>query len=190
MNSVIRKLSVICDSEEIIAGYLNTFPCMFIASLKSEQLTKDISESDLTYVKCKTHDTDAFCIVNNAYRDEDFIRLGIWWCRKHETKSVLITFPMREKVNQRRLLEITGKVYNGMGQVKEKLEFGVPFMNTEVCFAKVFGKSIALDDNAELFETDLKPYATVNGRRMADERFKRKYPYFEMLPMRDSSSIG
>ncbi|WP_081861079.1 hypothetical protein [Butyrivibrio sp. AE2032] len=51
-------------------------------------------------------------------------------------------------------------------------------------------KSIALDDNAELFETDLKPYATVNGCRMADERFKRKYPYFEMLPMRDSSSIG
>lgn len=35
MNSVIRKLSVICDSEEIIAGYLNTFPCMFIALLKS-----------------------------------------------------------------------------------------------------------------------------------------------------------
>lgn len=189
MSSVIRQPGVTCETDEIIAGYVNDIPCMFIASSDSEQLANDISESDLTFIKCRAHGDVAFCVANNAYRDEDFIRLGIEWCRKHETKSVLITFPVRENVNRRKLAGIKAIVYNGKGQVKEKLEYGVPFMDTEVCFAKVFGKSIALDDKAELFETDLKPYATVNGRRMADERFKRKYPYFEMLPMRDFSSI-
>lgn len=137
---VVHQPAAICDTYETILKYVSSSPCIFISAYNgseySKQLSNAIMKSDLTYIKCRTHDTDAFCIVNNAYRDEDFIRLGIWWCRKHETKSVLITFPMREKVNQRRLLEITGKVYNGMGQVKEKLEFGVPFMNTKVFFCQ------------------------------------------------------
>ena len=176
MRSVIRRPGVICDAGETIAGYVNAIPCMFIASSDSEQLANDISESDLTYIKCQCGLNEAFCVVNNGYINDHFVRLGVEWCRKYKTETILITFPIREKVNQRRLMKIVGKVYGSMGQVNEELEFSVPFTDTDACFDRVFGKHIALGDKAELVETDLEPYATVNGRRMADIRFKRKYP--------------
>lgn len=62
---------------------------------------------------------EAFCVVNYGYNDDDFVKLGVELCRKFENKPVLITFPVREKVNQRRLIEKVGKVYNGKGQFKE-----------------------------------------------------------------------
>ena len=137
---------------------------------------KEIDKSDLTYIKCQGGLYEAFCVVNNGCCDEDFVKLGVELCRKFENKAVLITFPIREKVNQRRLIEIVGKVYNGKGQVKEKLEFGIPFKDTDECFARVFGKPISLDDKAEIVVTDLTPPATINGRFIAHTSFKNKYP--------------
>lgn len=176
--------SVWCSTYETVAQYVNSMTCIFISAFRGdpcrdeyyEQLLKEVDKSDLTCIKCRGGLYEAFCVVNNGYNDDDFVKLGVELCRKFENKSVLITFPVREKVNQRRLIEIVGKVYNGKGQVKEKLEFGIPFMNTDECFARVFGKRVALVDKAELVATDLTPPATVNGRFIAHNKFKRKYP--------------
>ena len=176
--------AVRCNTYETVAKYVNSMPCIFISAFRGEpcrdeyyeQLVKEVDKSDLTYIKCQGGLYEAFCVVNNGCCDEDFVKLGVELCRKFENKSVLITFPIREKVNQRRLIEIVGKVYNGKGQVKEKLEFGIPFKDTDECFARVFGKPVALDDKAEIVITDLTPPATINGRFIAHTRFKNKYP--------------
>ena len=182
--SVIHQPSVQCDLYETVANYVNRMPCIFISAYRGdpcrdeyyEQLVKEIDKSDLTYIKCQGGLYEAFCVVNNGCCDEDFVKLGVELCRKFENKAVLITFPIREKVNQRRLIEIVGKVYNGKGQVKEKLEFGIPFKEADECFARVFGKPVSLDDKAEIVITDLTPPATINGRFIAHTRFKNKYP--------------
>ena len=176
MGSVIRQPGVICEAHEIIAGYASDIPCMFIASSDSEQLAADISESDMTYIKCRVRGDDAFCVVNNAYRDEDFIRLGIWWCSKHETKSVLITFPIRENSNRRKLTGIKAIVYNGKGQVKETLEFGAPFSDMDQCFTRAFGRAVSIEDTAELVRTSAERYSGTAGYVIAVHRFKDKYP--------------
>ncbi len=176
--------SVWCSTYETVAQYVNSMPCIFISAFRGdpcrdeyyEQLLKEVDKSDLTYIKCRGGLYEAFCVVNNGYNDDDFVKLGVELCRKFENKSVLITFPVREKVNQRRLIEIVGKVYNGKGQVKEKLEFGIPFKDADECFARVFGKPVSLDDKAEIVITDLTPPATINGRFIAHTRFKNKYP--------------
>ena len=176
--------AVQCDTYETVTKYVNSMSCIFISAFRGdpcrdeyyEQLLKEVNKSDLTYIKCKGSLYEAFCVVNNGCCDEDFVKLGVELCRKFENKSFLITFPVREKVNQRRLIGIVGKVYNGKGQVKEKLEFSIPFKDTDECFARVFGKLVALDDKAEIVITDLTPPATINGRFIAHTRFKNKYP--------------
>ena len=181
---VVHQPAAICDAYVTISKYVSSLPCMFIAAFVGEDYGEEYGEllsnalikSDLTYIKCQCGINEAFCVVNNGYTNEDFIKLGIDWCRKYETETVLITFPIREKVNQRRLMEIVGKVYNADVQVNEKLEFSVPFANSDECFAKVFGKPVALDDKAEIVITDLTPPATINGRFIAHTRFKNKYP--------------
>lgn len=176
--------AVHCDTYEAVEKYVNSMPCIFISAFRGdpcrdeyyEQLLKEVDKSDLTYIKCKGGLNEAVCVVNNGYNDEDFVKLGVEWCGKYENKAILITFPIREEVNQRRLIKIVGEVYNGEGQVKEKFEFCVPFTGTDECFARVFGKPVALDDKAEIVITDLMPPATNNGRFIAHTRFKNKYP--------------
>ena len=194
---VIHQPDEECDTNKIIAESVSAVPCMFIAAFRSdlsreenkersEQLEKDIFKSDLTYIRCKGHRTDTdgteliedgFLVVNNGYNNEDFVKLGIEWCRKYEKEAVLITFPDREKVNQRRLLGIDVRVYNDQGEVKERMEFtDLPFTGAEQCFVKAYGKTFALDSSSELMSTSLTPPATVNGHRMASIRFRNKYP--------------
>jgi hypothetical protein len=181
---VVHQPAAVCDAYETISKYVSLLPCMFITAFVGEEYAEEYCEllanaiikSDLTYIKCQCGMNEAFCVVNNGYTNEDFIKLGIDWCKKYESETVLISFPIREKVNQRRLVEIVGKVYNGMGQVNEELEFDVPFTNADECFAKVFGMPAALEDNAQIVTTDLTPPATINGHRMAHTRFKIKYP--------------
>ena len=194
---VIHQPDEECDTNKTIAENVSTVPCMFIAAFRSdisieenkersEQLAKNIFKSDLTYIRCRGHRTDtdgteliedAFCVVNNGYNNEDFIKLGIEWCRKYEKKAVLISFPNREKVNQRRLLGIAVRVYNDQGEVKERMEFtDLPFSGSEQCFAKAYGKNFALESSSEIMRTSLTSPATVNGHLMASIRFRNKYP--------------
>ena len=179
---VVHKPVAICDTFETLEKFASALPCIFISayngSEESEKLSNAIIKSDLTYIKCQNGILEAFCVVNNGYTNDDFVKLGIEWCRKYECKSVLITFPKREKINQRRLISICGKAYNSKGQLKETVEFSVPFKDTCECFARVFGKHVALDGKSEIVETDLTPPQTISGRRMAHARFILKYPSF------------
>lgn len=194
---IVHQPADVCDTYGTIAKHVNYLPCMFIAAFRSdlsreensarnEQLAKDIFDSGLTYIRCHGHrlDTDgtemtedAFCVVNNGYTIECFEKLAAGWCRKLEKKAVLVTFPVREQVNQRRLLEIKGIVFNGQGGIMERMEFtNLPFDETDQCFTKAYGKSFSLDASSVIIRTSLTPPETVNGHRMAYNRFKRKYP--------------
>ena len=178
---VVHRPAYLCDTNKTIAKYVSSMPCVFISAYYGnefgEQLSNAIAKSDLTYIKCQNVIHEAFCVVNNGYPKDDFIKPAVDWCREYESKSVLITFPKREKINQRRLISIYGKVYNSKGLVKETTEFNVPFKDTNECFARVFGKHVSLDEKSEIVETDLTPPETVNGHRMAHNRFILKYPY-------------
>ena len=194
---VIHQPDIECDTNKTIAESVSAVPCMFIAAFRSdlsreenkersELLEKNIFKSDLTYIRCKGHRTDTdgteliedgFLVVNNGYNNEDFVKLGIEWCRKYEKKAVLVTIPVREEINQRRLMKIAGHVYDGQGQIKDRMEFTeLPFSETEKCFAKAFGKAFELESSSEIMRTSLTLPATVNGHLMASVRFRNKYP--------------
>ena len=194
---VIHQPDIECDTDKTIAEYISAVPCMFISAFRSdlsreennersECLAKDIFKSDLTYIRCRGHRTDTdgteliedgFFVVDNGYINDDFLKLGIEWCRKYEKKAVLISFPDMEKVNQRRLQGIVVSAYNSQGEVKERMEFtDLPFSDAEQCFAKVYGKDFSLEDTAELNTTSLERYSGMAGFVMASRRFKNKYP--------------
>ena len=194
---VVHQPAVHCDTHETIAKYVSEIPCMFIAAFRSDlsrdenrerndQLEKDIIKSDLTYIKCLGHRTDTdgtelieagFFVVDNAFINNDFIKLGVEWCRRLEKKVVLITFPDREELNQRRLMGISVNVYNAQREVREKIYFSdLPFAGSEQCFAKAYGKNFTLYDSSELVTTSLERYSGTAGFVMALRRFKNKYP--------------
>ena len=197
--TVDRQPATVCDTQKTIAEYVNKLPCMFISAFRSDlsdeenaersrKLEKKVIKSDLIYVKCIGHRIApdgsemteiSFCVVNNGYNKGDFIKLGIDWCEDLEKKAVMLAIPIRERVNQRRLLKIEGRVYNGEGELKEELEFGVPFEDIEQCFAKAYGKTFELEEKAEIVVTDLTPPGTVNGHMLAHYRFEGKYPWIK-----------
>lgn len=194
---VIHQQAEKCDTYETIARFVNYLPCMFISAFRSdlsreenkersERLALDIEKSDLTYIRCKGHRTDtdgteliedAFCVVNSGYTNKCFGRLASEWCRKFEKKAVLITIPVREQINLRKLLKIAAYVYDGQGQIKDRVEFiDLPFSETDQCFTKAYGKTFALESSSGIVRTSMEPPATVNGHRMAFIRFQKKYP--------------
>ena len=194
---VIHQPAEKCDTYETIAKFVNFLPCMFISAFRSdlsreenkqrsERLAQDIEKSDLTYIRCRGHRTDtdrteliedAFCVVNSGYTSACFKRLASEWCRKYEKKAVLVTVPVREQINLRRLLKIACYIYNTQGEIKERFEYNnLPFSETDQCFAKAYGKSFVLESSSEIVRTSLTPPETVNGHRMAFIRFRNKYP--------------
>ena len=194
---VIHQPAEKCDTYETIARFVNYLPCMFISAFRSdlsreenkersERLALDIEKSDLTYIRCKGHRTDtdgteliedAFCVVNSGYTNKCFGRLASEWCRKFEKKAVLITIPVREQINLRKLLKIAAYVYDGQDQIKDRMEFtDLPFSETDQCFNKAYGKTFNLESSSEIVRTSMEPPATVNGHRMAFIRFQKKYP--------------
>lgn len=187
---------VMASSFSRVVEFMNKYDCIFITAFRSEyshkqnmkrnkQLADDIHNSDLTYIKAKggfietvgddkvrvTEDT--FCVVNNGYRTEDFIKLGVSWCKKYDQEAVLITTPFQDKANNH-ALNIIGVYYNASGSIDMKFD-NATIQDAEEYFTNVCGKDFVLS-TTELFATDYQPYSTTAGYVMAKQRFKSKYP--------------
>jgi hypothetical protein len=176
---------------------MNTCDCIFITAYRSEyshnqnqkrnkQLADDIHDSGLTYIKAKggfieTADSgekvrvteDTFCVVNNGYRTEDFIKLGVSWCGKYDQEAVLITVPKQDK-SKNHALNVVGIYYDGNGNVDMKFDHAT-IQDAEEYFTNICGKDFVLS-STEVFATDLKPYSTTAGYIMAKRLFRSKYP--------------
>ena len=188
---------VMCSSFSRCVEFMNKYDCMFITAFRSEyshkenrrrnkQLAMDIHNSDLTYIKAlggfvetlsdgtKQRVTEeTFCIVNNGYTTEDFIKLAIEWCGKYEQEAVLVTSPHQDKTRNY-ALNIVGTYYTASGSVDMEFDHA-NIGDVEEYFTNICGKDFVLS-STQIFATDLMPFATVNGRRMASIRFARKYP--------------
>ena len=116
---------------------------------------------------------ETFCIVNNGYTTEDFIKLAIDWCGKYEQEAVLVTSPHQDKTRNY-ALNIVGTYYTASGNVDMEFDHA-NIGDVEEYFTNICGKDFVLS-STQIFATDLMPFATVNGRRMASIRFARKYP--------------
>ena len=188
---------IVASSFSHVVDYMNKYDCIFITAYRSEyshkqnikrnkQLADDIHSSELTYIKAKggfietiadgdkirvTEDT--FCVVNNRYRTEDFIKLGVSWCKKYDQDAVLITTPTQNK-NRNYALNVVGRYYTQSGAIDMKFD-NATIQDAEEYFTNICGKDFVLS-STELFATDYMPYSTTAGYVMAKRLFRAKYP--------------
>ena len=176
--------------------YMNKYNCMFITAFRSEythaenklrnkELEADIHRSNLTFIKAhggfveKTADgdkrvtEDTFCIVDNCYTVRDFIRLGVYWCKKYGQDAVLITTPSQDKTRNY-ALNIVGRYYDKNGNIDMEFDHAT-VGDVDEYFTNMCGKDFVLS-STQVFASDIEPFATINGARMASNRFARKYP--------------
>lgn len=192
---------VTCSSFSKIVEYMNTRPCILISAFRggnskqvnrerNKQLAQDIHNSDLTYIKCRGHwvenegtpeETDvqeeSFLVVNNGYTNNDFVKLGVSWCKKYGQECVLITIPCTKSKLNNSIMKVIGRLYNSSGAVVgrfDRTKFSLN--NIGDCFTSALGKNFALDNSIEVNATSAVPYETMNGFIIASSIFKHKYP--------------
>ena len=193
---------VTCSSYNKLVEYVNTRPCMFITAFRGEnsktvnrqrnkQLAQDIHNSDLTYIKCQGHwienkgtaeeidvVEDTYCVVDNGYTNDDFVKLAVSWCKKYEQDAVLVTIPSSRKSRlDNGVMQIIGKLYTKEGSVIGSFDRTKMTLNdVDRCFTTAFGKTFALYNAIEVNATSMVPYQTMNGFIIAASIFKHKYP--------------
>ena len=188
--------AVMASSFSRCAEYMNKYNCMFITAFRSEytpsenrlrnkELEKDIKRSNLTFIKAHggfVEDTkngptrvteDTFCIVDNCYTVRDFIKLGVYWCKKYDQDAVLITTPSQDKTRNY-ALNITGTYYTKTGEVDMEFDHAT-VGDVDEYFTNICGKDFVLS-STRLYATTEEPFATINGARKASLKFKEKYP--------------
>ena len=187
-----------------ILKHLNSRNTMFITAFRGEFSTKqnrkrnlalldDIRNSNLAVIPCKggfIEDTgdghkrevykETYCVINTEYSQRDFIKLAIKWCEKYNQDAVLVTFPTDEEYS----MNVSAKYYDKNGKVVG--EFNKLSLNDiEEYFTKIYNKTFKLvecyehdidiiDEMKENLEFKETLYPT--GRRVAEIRFKNKYP--------------
>jgi hypothetical protein len=189
-----------CGSFNRVTEWMNKCDCMFITAFRSEysksqniernkQLAQDIHNSDLTYFKChggfielnkktnkKVRVTEqTFCVVNNGYSTINFIKLAVAWCKKYDQDAVLVTFPVEETVNGRKVFNIIGRYYKQDGSID--MEFNnAELKEAEEYFTNIYHKDFVLSSTMTMVATVLEPYDGTVQYVKASRRFKSKYP--------------
>lgn len=159
---------------------------------RNKELEAEIKASGLTYIKAKggfienrgTTDEkrvseETFCVINNRYAPDDFIRLAIHWCDMFDQDDVLITEPnpvLRSDghPNAGKPIDIIGRYYDKHGNVE--MEFhNASVKDAEEFFTNICGKDFVLS-STDIHATENRQIYSVNGRVMAVRDFKCKYP--------------
>lgn len=191
--------SVMASSFSRVVDYMNNYDCMFITAFRHEyskkenrrrnkELASDIHNSDLTYIKAfggyiesdpDTGDNrvteDTFCVVNNGYRTEDFIKLGVSWCKKYDQEAVLITTPTQDK-SRNYALNVIGRYYDANGNIDMQFDHAT-VQDAEEYFTNICGKDFVLSStDINVCATEYEPYSTTAGYVKAMRRFKDRYP--------------
>ena len=178
--------------------FMNEYDCIFITAFRHEysvkqnrqrnkELAEDIHNSGLTYIKAYggfmetipgTDDKervteDTFCVVNNGFRTEDFIKLGVSWCRKYDQDAVLITVPTQDK-SKNYALNVIGTYYDKDGNVDMQFDHAT-IQDAEEYFTNICGKDFVLSA-VDVCETDGDAYSGTAGYVKSMRRFKDMYP--------------
>lgn len=182
-----------------VVDYMNNYDCMFITAFRHEysvkenrrrnkELAADIHGSDLTYIKAfggfiergenpdgvrVTEDT--FCVVNNGYRTEDFIKLAVSWCKKYDQDSVLVTIPTQDKTRNH-AINVIGRYYDQNGNIDMQFDHA-NVQDAQDYFTNICGKDFVLSStDISVSATEYEPYSGTAGYIKAMRRFKDRYP--------------
>lgn len=160
---------------------------------RNKELEAEIKASGLTYIKAKggfienrgTADEkrvseETFCVINNRYAPDDFIRLAIHWCDMFDQDDVLITEPnpvLRSDghPNAGKPIDIIGRWYDRNGNID--MEFhNATIKDAEKFFTNICGKDFVLS-STEINKTPDRQINQYSGRVLASYEFEAKYPY-------------
>lgn len=198
------------ESDKIIGGtfirfanHMNTEQCGFVSAFRNEytysenlrrnkELSKDIQDSDLSYIKVKggyvekkagTDDEfidvveDTYCIINSCMDPDDFIEFMVGLCKKYDQESVLITTPVDHigRMTRERALNIIGAYYYKDGKPHETFN-NANLSTVEKYFTKVHGKKFALSNKEpEAVKGSVIDIYSPYGRHAAHIRYMQKY---------------
>lgn len=193
--------AVLATSFNRVLQHMNETECCFITAFRSDYSTKEnrrrnkklyaeIKASGLSFIKAnggfvenlgKTDEKevteDTFCVINNQYTAEDFIKLACKWCGEFDQESVLITEPVeydeRKHTGFSGQVHVVGRYYDRNGNVD--MEFNNVSMRTvEEYFTNIANKAFVLSSISACNYTRNVNRNSV-GRRIAHDRFTKKY---------------
>lgn len=159
---------------------------------RNKQLEADIRASGLTFIKAsggfvenKGTDLetrvseDTFCVINNRFPTEKFIALMVYWCRKYEQDSVLITTPVPERSKNGQPLtdkpiNIIGEYYTKNGTVDMRFD-NATVQDAEEYFTNIHGKDFVLS-STEMVDTKWHDIHSAAGRVHGYRDFADLYP--------------
>ena len=172
---------VISASMDMLRGYINNVDCLFFASSGTEvsdlQLHQDIESGGLSYISAVTeHGKLMYCVMNNYYPTDCFLKLGSYWCRRNHLKGALVTIPEGDKA-QNYKLTVYGKRFDRNGEVINTLT-STSIDDVEEFLIEMFGEEVKVE-SADIRLTSLKPFQGTAGFVIALRKFKEKYPELE-----------
>lgn len=195
------KLPISASSFYRMLEHMNNTECCFITAFRStnsvkenrrrnKQLYKAIKDSGLSFIKSyggyvetlpdgtkQDVTEDTFCVINNRYSREDFIKLACHWCGEFYQESVLVTIPVeydnRKHTGFSGKVHIIGRYYNAAGEVE--MEFNNVNMRTvEEYFTNIHNKAFVL--SAEQIHVITKNRnMNMSGRIAAHKEFWDKF---------------
>lgn len=122
---------------------------------------------------------DAFCIINNIYVDDDFIRLVCKWCKDFGQSFVLVTIPVeyctRKHAGYSGQARVVGRYYDASGKVGREFE-DASLSDIDEYFTLVYGEGFALTDGTEPSSELFSRAGGVYGRMSAQREFSERYP--------------
>lgn len=193
--------AVLATSFNRVLQHMNETECCFITAFRSDYSTKEnrrrnkalyaeIKASGLSFIKAnggfvetKKDGTkqdvteDTFCVINNQYTTEDFIKLACKWCGEFEQESVLITEPVeydeRKHTGFSGQVHVVGRYYNRNGNVEMEFD-NVSMRTVEQYFTNIANKSFVLSSIVtSVYTRDVNCNSV--GRQLAHSRFTQKY---------------
>lgn len=160
---------------------------------RNKILEKEIRGSGLTFIRAKGGfienkgtdleervSEDTFCVINNRFTPNDFIKLMVKWCGQFEQDSVLITTPMPERSKNsgqplaNKPINVVGKYYTKTGSIDMEFD-NATIQDAEEYFTNVCGKDFVLS-STEICETEGHNIYGTTGRVMGIQDFKDLYP--------------
>lgn len=163
---------VVSASFDMFRGYINNLDCMFVAS--DAELGIDLMNSGLSYIRAiPEHNRGFFCVMNNYYPTDCFLKLCSYWCRKYHIDGALVTIPEGDNTQSYKLT-VRGKRFDRDGAVVNEL-VNVSLDDVEKSINEMCENEVKLA-SADIHLTSLQPFQGTAGFVIALNKFKEKYP--------------
>lgn len=161
---------------------------------RNKQLEQEIKSSGLTFIRAEggfienkgtslenevTEET--YCVINNRFSNDDFIKLMVKWCGEFDQDAVLVTIPTSDKDSNGHAktgsaINVKGFYYDKTGAYDSSMVFEhASIQDIEQYFTRICGKNFVLS-STEMFETDWYDIFGVAGHIKGRHDFKQLYP--------------